>query len=101
MILGIIYLIVAEKLAEWIKMGYGLYELQFFLFQTVKFIQSVPGNCFLRMETGIFYELEFYLRCFIGSFLRFKIWRLSNPNMPASKLRGKVRMAVLYAVLCH
>ena len=26
MILGIIYLIVAEKLAEWIKMGYGLYE---------------------------------------------------------------------------
>ena len=26
MILGIIYFIVAEKLAEWIKMGYGLYE---------------------------------------------------------------------------
>ena len=30
MILGIIYLIVAEKLAEWIKMGYGLYEFNRF-----------------------------------------------------------------------
>lgn len=54
MILGIIYLIVAEKLAEWIKGGTDCMNLQFGIRKTVKFIQSVPGNCFLRMETGIF-----------------------------------------------
>ena len=64
--------------------------------KTVKFIQSVP-NCFLRMETGIFYELEFYLRCFIGSFLRFKIWAFVKSEHASKQVTGKVRIAVLYA----
>ena len=49
----------------------------------------VPGNCFLRMETGIFYELEFYLRCFIGSFLRFKIWAFVKSEHASKQVTGE------------
>ena len=42
MILGIIYLIVAEKLAEWIKMGYGLYEFYSFSYSKLLNIHPYP-----------------------------------------------------------
>ena len=42
MILGIIYLIVAEKLAEWIKMGYGLYE--FYRFTQYMYRMKTTSN---------------------------------------------------------
>lgn len=89
MILGIIYLIVAEKLAEWIKWGTDCMNFTVWNKKNCKFIQSVPGNCFLRMETGIFYELEFYLRCFIGSFLRFKIWAFVKSEHASKQVTGE------------
>ena len=60
------------------------------------------GNCFLRMETGIFYELEFYLRCFIGSFLRFKIWAFVKSEHASKQVTGgKYGWLCYMPVLCH
>lgn len=47
MILGIIYLIVAEKLAEWIKMGYGLYEFYRFT-QYIYKMQTTPNKVIIN-----------------------------------------------------
>lgn len=41
------------------------------------------------METGIFYELEFYLKCFIGSFLRFKIWAFVKSEHASKQVTGE------------